>query len=123
VKAYYNDSDRYCCDWLSNLMDAGLIMAGWIDDRWIADVRPDDVRGCTRAHWFAGIAGWDLALQLAGWPDTRPVWTGSCPCQPFSIAGQGKGGADERHLWPHRLRAYGNAIVPQVAAQFIKAVM
>jgi site-specific DNA-cytosine methylase len=25
-----------------------------------------------------------LAARLAGWPDDRPLWTGSCPCQPFS---------------------------------------
>jgi DNA (cytosine-5)-methyltransferase 1 len=50
--------------------------------------------------FFAGIGGWPLALQLAGWPADRPVWTGSCPCQPLSCAGLGAGHADERHLWP-----------------------
>ena len=43
---------------------------------------------------------WPYALRLAGWPDDRNVWTGSCPCQPLSSAGQRKGHADERHLWP-----------------------
>lgn len=100
MKCYYNEIDRFCCDWLSNLMDAGLITPGVIDDRSIADVSPDDLTGFQRCHFFAGIAGWELALRLAGWPSDRPVWTGSCPCQPFSSAGRQTGVADERHLWP-----------------------
>lgn len=73
MKAYYNEIDRYCCDWLQNLMDAELITPGKIDDRSIHDVSPDDLHGFERVHLFAGIAGWDLALNMAEWGDS-PVW-------------------------------------------------
>lgn len=97
---YYNEYDPKTAAWLRELIKVGAIPDGHVDERSIAEVSPDDLRGFTQCHFFAGIGGWSLALQLAGWSSDRPVWTGSCPCQPFSSAGRGLGAADERHLWP-----------------------
>lgn len=101
---YYNEFDPKAAAWLRELIKAGHIPAGEVDERSICDVSADDVRGFTQCHFFAGIGGWPYALRLAGWPDDRPVWTGSCPCQPFSCAGKGLGAADKRHLWPDFFR-------------------
>lgn len=99
--AYYNEIDPYAAEWLRNLILMGEIAPGIVDERSIEDVSPDDLREFTQCHFFAGIGVWSLSLRRAGWSDDRPIWTGSCPCQPFSSSGRRTGFADERHLWPH----------------------
>ena len=87
---YYNEWDGFCAQWLRNLIDAGDLPAGDVDERSIEDVSGDDLRGYRQVHLFAGIGGWGLAARLSGWPTSRELWTGSCPCQRFSSAARGR---------------------------------
>lgn len=100
MSVYYNENDEDKAAWLRELIRERAISTGEVDTRSIAEVRPEDLAGFSQHHFFAGIGVWSYALRLAGWPDDRPVWTGSCPCPSFSAAGKGGGFDDPRHLWP-----------------------
>jgi DNA (cytosine-5)-methyltransferase 1 len=97
---YYNEWDPQAAAWLRELIENKLIPEGVVDERSITEVQAKDLKGFTQCHFFAGVGGWPLALQIAGIPATQRLWTGSPPCQPFSVAGAGKGKDDPRHLAP-----------------------
>jgi DNA (cytosine-5)-methyltransferase 1 len=122
TRVYYNEHDPAACEWLRELMKKGSIPEGDIDERSIADVGPDDLKRYTQCHFFAGIGGWPLALQLAGVQDLE-CWTGSCPCQPFSAAGKKRGTKDERHLWPEFLRLIAERRPQLVVGEQVEAAV
>lgn len=120
--SYYNEIDPKAAAWLRNLVERGLIAPGQVDSRSILEVPSVDLRADRQSHFFAGIGAWSHALRLAGVSDDWPIWTGSCPCQPFSTAGLGLGTEDDRHLWPawfDRIEKCGPPIVfgEQVASR------
>ena len=123
MKAYYNENNPFCANWLRNLIKKNYLPDGDVDERSIEDVNPEDLNGYSQCHWFAGIGGWSLALKMAGWPEHVEVWTASPPCQPFSSAGKNKGYDDERNLTPKWLELVkqcqpANIFGEQVAGAF-----
>jgi hypothetical protein len=105
--AYYNEYDKYAAQWLRNLIEAGHIAHGIVDERSIEDVTPGDLQGFTQCHFFAGIGVWSYALRRAGWP----VEPGTFPLAHGAPARVG------------RLRAYGNGLCAPAAETFIASVM
>ena len=75
--AYYNEIEPYAAQWLRNLIKAGHIAEGDVDERSIVEVEASDLRKYDQCHFFAGIGVWSYALRSAGWADDRKV----CPLE------------------------------------------
>ena len=125
---YYNEWDPQAAAWLRELIAERLIPRGLVDERSITDVKAEDLEGFTQCHFFAGIGGWPLALQLAGVSHKTRLWTGSPPCQPFSAAGKQLGQFDPRHLAPVFLSLisecrppvlFGEQVAPAIAKSWM----
>jgi len=97
---FYNENDPFAAEWLRQLIALGEIPSGVVDERSIIEIEPNELEDFKQCHFFAGIGVWAYAIKQADWPKEKQVWTGSCPCQPFSNAGSKLGINDERHLWP-----------------------
>lgn len=123
MTAFYNDNDPFVAAWLQNLSDHGQIPPGRVDRRSIADLTATDVAGAGQRHFFAGIGGWALACRLAGLPDDADIWTGSCPCQGLSDAGQRRGFLDPRHLWPAWIPLIAECLPPVIFGEQVASAL
>ena len=123
MTAWYNEPDPYAAQWLENLIAAGHVAPGIVDRRPIQEIEAYELVGFTQCHFFAGIGVWSHALRRAGWPDDQPIWTGSCPCQPFSNAGQQKGFSDDRHLWPYWEKLIGQCKPARIAGEQVASAL
>ena len=121
MSVIYNEIDPFAAAWLRELVRGGHVADGRVDERSVVELGPVDVAGATQLHTFAGIGVWSYALRLAGWPDDRPVWTGSCPCQPFSAAGKRGGFNDARHLWPAWFRLIRECRPPVIFGEQVES--
>lgn len=120
---YYNEWDKGAAAWLRELIKAGHLPQGYVDERSITEVTPSDLEGFTQCHFFAGIGGWPLALDMAGVRPDQRLWTGSPPCQPFSVAGKQLGQLDERHLAPTFMRLVGKCRPPVLFGEQVAAAI
>jgi DNA (cytosine-5)-methyltransferase 1 len=104
MTAYYNEISVHKVETTRILAGWNEIAPGFVDERSIEEVQPEDISDYTQHHFFSGAGGWSLALRNAEWPDDAPVFTGSCPCQPYSASGKRTAQSDPRHLWPQWFR-------------------
>ena len=119
----YNEIERFAVPWLWELMNAKEISSGTVDTTDIRQLRAGYLADYERVHLFAGIGGWDYALSSPGGQSSEPVWTGSCPCGPFSTAGARRGTEDPRHLWPDMFRLIRECRPPTVFGEQVSGAL
>jgi hypothetical protein len=69
--AYYNEIDPTVCQWLENLIKAGHIAPGHVDNRSISDVKPSDLAGYSQCHFLSTsdqglLAGSSFCREVGG---------------------------------------------------------
>lgn len=83
------ESDRYCREVLLRRQRDGMFSLFPIWD----DVRTFRLDNPATGPFCEAVRGLDKLVVTAGFP-----------CQPYSVAGKGKGESDERNLWPDTIR-------------------
>ena len=53
MTAFYNEIDPFAAAWLRELIKAGQIAPGVVDERSIEDIKPKDLDGFSQCHFFS----------------------------------------------------------------------
>lgn len=111
MNVYYNDIDPYCCKVLQKNIERGYLPQGDVDGRDIREVRAEQLVGYQHIHLFAGIGGFVLGMQRAGYPRHLRTLTGGFPCTDISNAGLLAGITGEQSgLWKEQYRLIQDSI-------------
>ena len=75
-------------------------------------------------YWPEAVSYHDITkTDFTEWRGRIDVLSGGFPCQPFSLAGKRKGTEDERHLWPHMLRAIQEIQPRYVVGENVRGIL
>jgi len=80
-RAYYNENDRFAAACLRELIEAGHLPGGDVDERDVQLVEPADLATAGHCHFFAGIGGWQrrARCRVLGAPDVSSLPQGARP--------------------------------------------
>lgn len=100
------------------------LAARWMGWNNVFHVERDDFCRDILQHHFPESQSYEDIKQFNGfpWAGRIDVLSGGFPCQPFSVVGERKGTADDRHLWPEMLRVIREIRPTWVVAENVRGL-
>lgn len=101
------------------------LAARWMEWNNCFHVERDDFCRDVLQHHFPESQSYEDIKQFSGypWAGRIDVLSAGFPCQPFSVVGERKGTADDRHLWPETLRVIKEIRPTWVVAENVRGLV